>query len=495
MTTLLSADDLNDFIAPGVACIKEEEKPSEGHIQLEFEFDAGGDVVDKSSQKKLSKAQVSLTDCLACSGCITSMEEVLVAQHSHSEFLKALENTENADRIWALSVSQQARASLAQAYNVSMDRMDRVLGEVFAREFGFTYVVSVGVGRELTIGGVEREVKEILKGHGAETSANMGDTGSQERSGPLLLSVCPGWVLYVEKTHPELVPLMSGTKSPQGITGALLKAIGGSKVYHLSVMPCFDKKLEAARDKDSVDCVITPREIVLMMEERGIDLAAVAQRENLPPRNSRTPSGWYSANDYGWGTNEGSTSGGYAHSYIRAQQKQNPGSSVRVLTGRNNDIYELQVVSPNGSVEARAGVVNGFKNIQNLVRKLKPDNGPKVAGSLLARRRRGRAIDDGSTAAPDLSKCQLLEIMACPSGCINGGGQIKAPEGTLNNTWLEAVSARYTAEHHQDSPHAWEWLDTLCADCGVTISEMLYMEVKAVEKVADDPMEMFTSTW
>lgn len=485
MTSLLSADDLNDFIAPGVACIKEETSENDGdtkHIQLEFEFDPSGEVTEKSSNKKLSKAQISLTDCLACSGCITSMEEVLVAQHSHGEFIKALNNESNHDRIWVLSLSQQARASLASAFNVPIAHMDSALAKIFVDHFNFNYVVSVNVGREITNIEVCKEAQESNKAN----------------KGPSLLSVCPGWVLYVEKTHPELVDSMSQIKSPQGVTGGMLNTLLGPKVYHLSIMPCFDKKLEAARDKDVVDCVITPREVIVMFEERGIDLNEVLRGINPAIRTNWTPENWFRGNDYGWGGNFGSTSGGYAYNYILERQRllESP-SEIKTLKGRNNDIYELQLVSPSGEVLSRTGVVNGFKNIQNLVRKLKPDTSAKPVSSLLARRRRGKAAISEAESTIDLTKCELLEIMACPQGCINGGGQIKAPEGTLNNSWVESVTGKYNDEPvvQESEDDVYNWLETVCKAHSVNRDALLKMEVKAVEKIKDDPMEMFTSTW
>lgn len=114
MTSLLSADDLNDFIKPSVACIKPVEEKQRDHVELEIEeveIEANGEV--KKSGRKLERAQISLTDCLACSGCITSSEEVLVAQHSYKEFINFW--NENKDFEYVLSLSQQVRASLSNA--------------------------------------------------------------------------------------------------------------------------------------------------------------------------------------------------------------------------------------------------------------------------------------------------------------------------------------------------------------------------------------------
>jgi iron only hydrogenase large subunit-like protein len=100
----------------------------------------------------------------------------------------------------------------------------------------------------------------------------------------MLASACPGWICYAEKTHPALIPLISTTKSPQQIMGAIVKSYIPRKlgitdgIFHASVMPCFDKKLEASRDdfivdgERDVDCVVGTAEIDGLLKEFGVDL-------------------------------------------------------------------------------------------------------------------------------------------------------------------------------------------------------------------------------
>ena len=96
---------------------------------------------------------------------------------------------------------------------------------------------------------------------------------------PILTSACPGWVCYAEKSHPKTLPHISKIKSPQGVMGTLVKthlaeALGvmSSQVYHCTVMPCFDKKLEAARPELmaggvlETDCVLATSEVEEMLE-------------------------------------------------------------------------------------------------------------------------------------------------------------------------------------------------------------------------------------
>ena len=137
MSAILSADDLNDFISPGVACIKPietlpKQQPSENPYEVTTE--------DKVAAAEAPPASISLTDCLACSGCVTSAEAVLVSLQSHAEVLNALDAFPELSLPWAshdegvngghgaggadgkifvASVSPQSRASLAATYGVS----------------------------------------------------------------------------------------------------------------------------------------------------------------------------------------------------------------------------------------------------------------------------------------------------------------------------------------------------------------------------------------
>ena len=178
MSALLSADDLNDFISPGVACIKPLASSSTNTTttnttdsynengEVEIQIDSQGNpleiskIDDKQFQtNKLTPAQISLADCLACSGCITSAEEVLVAQHSHQELIKALQSQKETNKVFVVSISHQSRASLAMAYNVSIENMDKCLIDLFIRQMGFTYIVGTSLGRKLSL---INEAKEII---------------------------------------------------------------------------------------------------------------------------------------------------------------------------------------------------------------------------------------------------------------------------------------------------------------------------------------------
>ncbi|GMG20568.1 unnamed protein product [Ambrosiozyma monospora] len=592
MSAILSADDLNDFISPGVACIKPVEvhnKPnrfkSNNSNDLEIEIDNEGHVLEVTKESgatsRLQEAQISLADCLACSGCITSAEEVLVAQHSHKELLNAMNaNKESEDKkVFVMSISHQSRASLAGALKLDVEKIDRLLIHLFTQVYGFAKVVGTGLGRKISIEHITEDlIKENEERHNGKLQDGQG--------GPKLTSVCPGWVLYAEKTHPYILPRINNVKSPQQITGFILKKltaaecqISESQVYHLSIMPCFDKKLEAARPEQGpgyddhtgeetstsnsdqskdVDCVITPKELIQMIQEENVDLDTLIKQvdqdttlidtlyANYAPQNS------YDAK-VSWLNEEGSSSGGYALQYLahlrdklyEQGKYQKDELNLELVKGRNSDVYVMKLVHMHmgtNTVVGSAAVVNGFRNIQNLVRKLKPEVGKRGGsgaghggstrrviggrGGGLAARRKARELakkktnsttetntdtmSQQSTAAieiADPSKCDFVEIMACPGGCINGGGQISAPTATsstsssssssssssmsashLQKQWTQEIETLYNSipSIKTNQTDLQKWVDQFLTDYQVDSNRLLRTRFNEVKKLEDD---------
>ncbi|QPG76159.1 hypothetical protein FOA43_003545 [Brettanomyces nanus] len=523
MSAILSADDLNDFITPGVACIKPTDEQNRGdrpNQELEIEIDGSGqpmEVTKEGNTTRLQKAQISLADCLACSGCITSAEEVLMAQHSHKEFLNALKEHKD-DMIFVASISHQTRASLANALGISWEYVDKLLIKLFTERLGFAKIVGTGLGRKISLKQMSQSIIERKY-------------GSEALNKPVLSSICPGWVMYVEKTHPFLLPYMDRTKSPQQITGLLLKRLTAAEydirptqVYHLAIMPCFDKKLEAARPESDeqmdVDCVITPRELVQMLQEEEIDVDSLLLSvqndadycdvkvlyEHFAPKNWLGPTeSWY--ND------EGSPSGGYAFHYLNEVVKYAVGNlgakveslEIRSVGGRNPDIYELELVNNDtGESIATSAVVNGFRNIQNMVRKIKKPSGESIGnvrGRMAHRKRRGDASNKktANTVSIDPLKCDLIEVMACPNGCINGGGQISGPSDRYSaKQWIQKATDIYNSiplSIEPDSAEMEQWITAWLEKFTVCNSRLLKTTFRKIEQPKDTATIALTSTW
>lgn len=428
MSAILSADDLNDFISPGVACIKPVEVKKTnltGKAEIEIGIDGQAAEITDSGKQELEAAQISLSDCLACSGCITSAESVLVSMQSHQEVLKALDSP--SWKVYVCSVSHQVRANLAATYGLTVDSVDRKLKNLFNNELKFKHVVGMEVGRAISLRYCAEEALAKYR----------------TKSGPLLSSSCPGWTCYVEKTHDYMIPYLSSVKSPQQITGTLLKSlvsqqygVDPSQVYHLSLMPCFDKKLEAARPEfkqnnaADVDCVITAKEIVQLLSDRGLSFDQISEANVDAPSLMHWPS-----EGEDWLSNEGNSSGGYMD-YVMSNliSEQKAECIIEQFSGKNSDIAEFHVKNKStGEVVARLAYVYGFRNIQNLVRKLKTGKKGKVMSRKTA----------SVTAGTDPTLWNYAEVQACPGGCLNGGGQIGKQEATPAKEWKTILEEKY----------------------------------------------------
>ncbi|KAI8962278.1 cytosolic Fe-S cluster assembly factor nar-1 [Daldinia sp. FL1419] len=518
MSAILSADDLNDFISPGVACIKPVETlpaapaPSDP-TALEHEVILDG---QQPTSATAGPAQISLTDCLACSGCVTSAEAVLVSLQSHSELLSVLdgapglritqhesgfkvEGLENPDsKLFVASVSPQTRASLAAVAGRDVSERDagRMISQLLMGSGGlrkggkwnngFTWVVDTNTAREASLVlGAEEALSEKSK-----------------VSKPILTSSCPGWVCYAEKTHPHVLPYISKVKSPQALMGTLLKTtlsrtlgISPDRIWHLAVMPCFDKKLEASREEltdavwngngqpgrgvRDVDCVITSKEILMLTESRKIDFFGLSRAPISP--SSQTPFPDATIRHFLFPPRPrarkadpvAGTSGGNLYYTLKYVSSQHPGSRIETVRGRNADVVEYTVSSAAGEPIFKAARYYGFRNIQNLVRRLKPQKLSRLPGAKVAGSRRPAGKPAGLEYA-------YVEVMACPGGCTNGGGQIKVDDPVVierrgleakpgpqeQKQWLAQVDEAYFSAEDSDSDLETEGLNSVVEDGG-----------------------------
>ena len=240
MSAILSADDLNDFISPGVACIKPVETLPKQQATPENPYEVTTE--DKVAATEAPPASISLTDCLACSGCVTSAEAVLVSLQSHAEVLSTLDAyrslplpwtsegeslPEQDGKIFVASVSPQARASIAATYGVSEREAGNMISQLLSGSLGlksggaqnsaFTWVLDTNTLREIALVSAAEEV-----------TISLNTAKEQEQSTPkkpILASACPGWICYAEKTHPHVLPHISRLKSPQALAGTLIKSV------------------------------------------------------------------------------------------------------------------------------------------------------------------------------------------------------------------------------------------------------------------------------
>lgn len=319
---------------------------------------------------------------------------------------KAKIDRPNDVKIIVFTVSQQSLLSLGKKYNLEPEEAAKRLSGYF-KQLGADKVLDTRIADDLAL----LENRE-------EFTKRFRDTKTFKL--PMLASSCPGFVCYAEKTHGKLIlPYISTTRSPQQIMGVLVKqylaqklGVSADKIYHVTVMPCYDKKLEASREdffsealeSRDVDCVITSIEIEQMLMKESKVLGDFQAESFDWPWTSSEPT------NFVW-SHEFSGSGGYSDYIFKHAAKEIFNEEVTELHYKNlrNPDFKEVILEKDGAVVLRFAIANGFRNIQNLVQKLK----------------RGK------------SGYHYVEVMACPSGCLNGGAQIR-PEKNQQQRELSA---------------------------------------------------------
>lgn len=244
---------------------------------------------------------------------------------------------------------------------------------------------------------------------------------------PMFTSCCPGWIKFCEHEYPELLPHLSTCKSPQQMFGAVLKSyycqknnIDPRDLYVVSVIPCTAKKFEVSREELSrqgipdVDVALTTRELSRMIKGAGITFTA------LPDSEFDNPFAMAS----GAGTIFGAT-GGVMEAALRTAATLLDGSSeklefmdVRGTSGIKEATYRI------GGMDVDVAVASGLGNARKLIELIR--SGEK--------------------------HYQFVEIMACPGGCVNGGGQPVQSDSVRNYTDLKRLRAQalYNADHNNE---------------------------------------------
>jgi iron only hydrogenase large subunit-like protein len=233
--------------------------------------------IRSDAQRKTAK--VTLADCLACSGCITSAETVLVMQQSLEEFFASFAPS----KVHVVTLSPQSRAALAVKYNLTLLQVAKKLTTVM-KQLGVSHVFDSSFALDISL--IEAREEFLQRYRNSKTNSQ------PSAALPVLTSECPGWICYAEKAQGHALPSVSAVKSPQQIMGSLVKLhlakslnVTPDQIYHVTVMPCYDKKLEASRpdffdeqyQTRDVDCVLATSEIEELFVQKNIDFASVAE--------------------------------------------------------------------------------------------------------------------------------------------------------------------------------------------------------------------------
>ncbi|MBR5289220.1 MAG: [Clostridia bacterium] len=323
------------------------------------------------------------TNCIFCGQCINACP------------VGALREKDDTDKVWAaiadpdkFVVVQPAPAvRVALGEEFGMEIGTRVTGKMTQalKRLGFDKVFDTDFGADLTIMEEATELLSRIKNGGAL---------------PMFTSCSPGWIKYVEHNFPEMIPNLSTCKSPMEMEGAIIKSyyaekagIDPKKIFVVAVMPCTSKKFEAQRPEmevgglRSVDVSITTRELARMIKEARIDFVKLPDEEVFDELVAESTG---AAPIFG-------ATGGVMEAALRTAADVLEGKSieevkyeaVRGLEG----IKEATVVL--GGVELKAAVAHSTGAAKELIKRIKS----------------GEAT------------YHFVEVMACPGGCVNGGGQ------------------------------------------------------------------------
>ena len=327
----------------------------------------------------------SLNDvnCTFCGQCIQSCPTG--ALHEKETIDEVWEKLKDPDSYVVVQTAPAVRAAIGEEFG--MDIGTNATGKMVTalKRLGFDKVFDTNTGADFTI---MEEANEFI-----ERFTN------KDAVLPMITSCSPGWIKYIEMNYPELLPHLSTCKSPHQMFGALIKTyfaekegIDPSKIYVVSVMPCIAKKFERTRDGMEneglcdVDNVITTRELARMIKQANIEFTEIEESEFDAPMGEATGA----AAIFG-------TTGGVMEAALRTAQD--------TLTGKDLDKIDFEAVRGGDGIK-RANVKIADKEIK------------VVAASGLANAQ--KILEEIKSGKADY---QFVEIMACPGGCIMGGGQ------------------------------------------------------------------------
>lgn len=353
-------------------------------------------------------------NCVYCGQCIEACP--VAALHERRHIDNVWDALDDPDKVVVVQTAPAVRASLGEEFGYPVGTP--VTGKMTAalRHIGFDYVFDTNFSADLTI---SEEANELL--HRLRTGGAL----------PMITSCSPGWIRFCEMYHPDFLPNLSTCKSPQNMMGAVIKSyfaqvmdLDPEKIVVVSCMPCTAKKSEVDRDELEVDGIrdvdfsITTRELGDMIKESGIDF------NRLEDEEPDSVLGDYTGAAVIFGV-----TGGVMEAALR--------TAADVLTGQDLPDFEYQAVRGLEGVK-EASVTLPLDGVETEL-KVIVCSSVKQADAVLKAVRRGEKT------------CHFIEVMACPGGCIHGGGQsyVSSKERMVADPRLARAKALYSEDERQ----------------------------------------------
>ncbi len=322
----------------------------------------------------------NFSSCINCGQCVLVCPTgALHEKHNISEVQEYLNNP---DFMKVIQYSPIVPAGIAEELGLKYNRdFDRILNSVL-RKIGFEKVYTTGTGTDLFISELTTQLVSKI------------ENGSDK---PVFISACPAWIKFAEQSLPDMLPLLSTVKCPQQLTGALIKTlvagqagIKPEKIFSVSATPCTAMKFEARRDGmmrkgiSDIDSVLTVRELGRLIRLYGIDVSNTDSEQADAPMEGYSSSAALSE-----------ISGGLAEAVVKSlfsvKYKKEADKQYFKKLRAGGSFREASILTEN--TELIVAVVDGLTGLEKLK----------------------ASIDSGR-------KYDLVEVMVCPGGCVNGAG-------------------------------------------------------------------------